>query len=78
VVILGSLPIGVTGLLFKDQIETTLRNLWFVGAALILWSGMMWFADRDATQIRGEKETTWKDALIIGVFQCLALIPGFP
>jgi len=75
-VILGSAPIAVIGLLFKDQIETTLRSLWFVGSALILWSGVMWFADHAATQQRGEKDVTWKDTLIIGVTQCLALIPG--
>ena len=75
-VILGSAPIAVIGLLFKDQIETTLRSLWFVGSALILWSGVMWFADHAATQQRGEKEVNWKDTLIIGVTQCLALIPG--
>lgn len=75
-VIIGSIPIGVAGLLFKDQIETTLRSLYVVGAALILWSGVMWFADRTATQERGERDVTWRDALIIGVVQCLALIPG--
>jgi len=75
-VILGSLPIGIIGLLFKDTIETTLRSLWFVGSALILWSAVMWFADHAATQTRGEKDVTWKDTLIIGVTQCLALIPG--
>jgi len=75
-VILGSAPIAVVGLTFKDTIETTLRSLWFVGAALILWSGVMWFADHAATQQRGEKDVTWKDTLIIGTTQCLALIPG--
>ncbi|MGW4463125.1 undecaprenyl-diphosphate phosphatase [Micromonospora sp. NBC_01796] len=75
-VILGSIPIGVIGLLFKDQIETTLRSLWFVGFALILWSGVMWFADRAATQVRHESDVTWKDTLIIGTVQSLALIPG--
>ena len=45
-VIIGSIPIGIVGLLFKDTIETTLRSLWFVGCALILWSFVMWFADR--------------------------------
>jgi undecaprenyl-diphosphatase len=75
-VVLGSLPIGVVGLLFKDQITTTLRSLWVVAAALILWSGVMWFADRRATQTRGESDVTWKDTLIIGVVQSLALIPG--
>jgi undecaprenyl-diphosphatase len=75
-IILGSIPIGIVGLLFQDQITTTLRSLWFVAGALILWSFVMWFADRAATQIRHEEDVTWKDTLIIGVVQCLALIPG--
>lgn len=75
-VLLGSLPIVVVGLAFKDEIETTLRSLWFVGGALILWSGVMWFADSRATQRRHESDVTWRDTLIIGVVQCLALVPG--
>jgi undecaprenyl-diphosphatase len=75
-VILGSLPIGIVGLAFQDTIETTLRSLWFVAGALIVWSGAMWFADRAATQFRHEQDVTWKDTLVIGVVQCLALIPG--
>jgi undecaprenyl-diphosphatase len=75
-VILGSIPIGIIGLLFQDTIETTLRSLWFVAGALIVWSGAMAFADHAATQIRHEDDVTWKDTLIIGTVQCLALIPG--
>jgi len=75
-VILGSVPIGIIGLLFQDTIETTLRSLWFVAIALIVWSGAMAFADHAATQIRHEDDVTWKDTLIIGTAQCLALIPG--
>lgn len=75
-ILLGSLPLGIVGLAFKDTIETTLRNLWFVGGALILWSFVMYFADRNATQERGEKDVTRRDTLIIGFTQCLALIPG--
>lgn len=75
-VVLGSIPIGIVGLLFKDQIETTLRSLWFVGVSLILWSGVMFWADRNATQARHERDVTWRDTLIIGIAQCLALIPG--
>jgi undecaprenyl-diphosphatase len=75
-VILGAIPIVIAALLFKDQIETTLRSLWFVAGALILWSGVMAFADHAATQVRHEDDVTWKDSLIIGVVQCLALIPG--
>ncbi|MEU8243466.1 undecaprenyl-diphosphate phosphatase [Actinoplanes missouriensis] len=75
-VLLGSIPIVIAALLFKDAIETTLRSLWFVAGALILWSGVMAFADHAATQVRGEKDVTWKDTLIIGTVQCMALIPG--
>ncbi len=75
-VILGSIPIGIVGLLFQDAIENTLRSLWWVAGALIVWSGAMAFADHAATQIRHEDDVTWKDTLVIGVVQCLALIPG--
>jgi undecaprenyl-diphosphatase len=44
--------------------------------ALIAWSAVMVFAERRATQVRGERETTLADVLIIGIVQCIALIPG--
>lgn len=75
-VLLGSLPIGVVGFLFQDTIETTLRNLWFVGSALIGFSFVMLYADRTAKQERGEEQVRWHDTLIIGIAQCLAVIPG--
>ena len=76
-IIIGSLPIAVIGLIFKDQIETTLRSLWFVAIGLIGWSVVMWLADRIGQKAtRVEKDVTWKDTLAIGVMQCLALIPG--
>lgn len=75
-VIVGSLPIAIIGLLFKDQIETTLRSLWVIAWALLLWSIIMFVADRLGQQTRSEKDTSLKDTLIIGIVQCLALIPG--
>ena len=75
-IIIGSVPIAVVGLLFKDEIETVLRSLWFVAIGLIVWSGVMWLADRYGKATRPEKSTTWKDALIIGTVQVLSLIPG--
>lgn len=75
-VITGSVPIGIVGLAFKDQIENGLRSLWLVSAALIIWSGVMWLADRADKQRRHEDDTTWRDTLIIGLAQCLALVPG--
>ncbi len=75
-VIVGSIPIGIVGLLAKDLITGPLRSLWVVGAALILWSGVMLYAERVGKQDRGEKQLTMKDAIIVGVVQCFALIPG--
>ena len=75
-ILAGSIPIGIIGLAFKVQIETTLRSLWFVGFALLLFSGVMWWADRVGTQRRHEDDVTLRDTLTIGIAQCLALIPG--
>jgi undecaprenyl-diphosphatase len=76
-VVLGSLPIGVVGLLFKDVIKgPVLRSLVTVGIALIAWSAVMVWAERRATQERGEHEVTITDGLVIGLAQCIALVPG--
>ncbi len=75
-VIVGSIPIVVVALLFKHQIETTVRNMWVVAIALIVWSGVMYLSEKYATQKRGESQATWRDTLFIGMVQCVALIPG--
>ena len=77
-VVLGSLPIGVVGLLFEDVVKgPVLRSLTTVGIALILWSGVMVLAERRATQVhRGEQAVTVRMALVIGITQAVALVPG--
>jgi undecaprenyl-diphosphatase len=75
-VIIGSVPIGLVGFLGKDFVSGPLRNLWVVAAALVVWSAVMILAERVATQARGEQDLTAGDAIIIGVVQCLALVPG--
>jgi len=75
-IIIGSIPIAIVGILFKDEIETVLRSLWFVAIALILWSLVMWWADKKAKQNLHEEDITWRDTLVVGIAQCLALIPG--
>lgn len=75
-VLIGSLPIAIVGFIFQDQITTTLRSLWVVAFALIGWSGVLWLADRSARQTRHEADVRKRDTLVIGVVQCLALIPG--
>ncbi|MEP7089940.1 MAG: undecaprenyl-diphosphate phosphatase [Nocardioidaceae bacterium] len=75
-VILGSVPIGIIGLALKDVIKNDLRSLWVVAVALIAWSAVMVYAERRARQARHEKDLTLKDALVVGVVQCIALVPG--
>ena len=75
-VIAGSLPIGVVGLAAKPLITGALRNLWVVAVALIAWSAVMWFAERRATQELVEEQLSLRQVLVIGLIQCVALIPG--
>jgi undecaprenyl-diphosphatase len=75
-VIVGSIPIAVVGLAFKDVIENQLRSLWVVAIALIAWCAVMIFAEHAATQTRGENSLRVRDAIFMGVFQVFSLIPG--
>ncbi|MFV0433596.1 MAG: undecaprenyl-diphosphate phosphatase [Leucobacter sp.] len=75
-IILGSVPIVVLGLIFQDQIETTLRSLWFVAATLIGFGILLGIADRVGRKRLPLERLTWRDGLIYGFAQALALIPG--
>jgi undecaprenyl-diphosphatase len=75
-VIVGTIPIGAAGLLLKDVITNDLRSLWVVAVALIAWSAVMVLAERRGTQERGERDVTLTDAVVVGLLQCVALVPG--
>lgn len=76
-IILGSVPVAVVGLLLKDFIEVTARSLWIIAGALVLWSAVMWLADRRQNLTKGMRDVSITDALIIGGFQALApVLPG--
>ena len=75
-VIVGSIPIGVLGLVGKDLIRDALRNLWITAGMLILFALVFIVAERVGKKNRGFDELTMKDAIIMGLCQCLALIPG--
>ena len=75
-VIVGTIPVAVLGLLLKDLIRENFRNLWITAAVLILFSFVFIFAERFGNKTRGYEELTMKDALVMGLWQCLALIPG--
>ena len=74
--VVGAHLVGVLGLVAKSIITGPLRSLWVVAFGLVLWSAVMVFAERAATQTRHEKDVNIKDAVIIGLAQCIALIPG--
>lgn len=75
-VILGTIPIGILGILFKDDIRTVARNLWIVAAMLIVFSFVIAAAEYYGKQRRTVDQLTLKDGLIMGSAQALALIPG--
>ncbi len=75
-VIIGSIPIGVLGLLFEDQIDHSLRNLYITATMLILFGLLLGVADRIAPQRKELKDLTVRDGILYGLAQALALIPG--
>mgnify|MGYP000919474821 CR=1 FL=1 len=75
-VIIGSIPIGVLGLLFQDAIDSTLRNLWITVAMLAGFAVVLWIADRVAKNSYELNQMTWVDGIALGLAQALALIPG--
>jgi undecaprenyl-diphosphatase len=74
--ILATIPVGIFGLIFSHQIETSARNLWVIAIALIVMALVLGAAERVGTRKRVEEELTTADAVAVGVAQSLALIPG--
>ena len=75
-VILGTIPAGLVGLLFKDYIEVYLRSPMVIAATTIIFGLLLWLADRRARLERSELSLNWQDFLVIGGAQAIALIPG--
>jgi undecaprenyl-diphosphatase len=76
-VIIGSLPVGVVGLLFKKQIEGTFtKNLWVIATMMIVVGVLMTIAELVGKRERGMAQLRIGDALAVGSAQVLALIPG--
>ncbi len=75
-IIAGTLPIAVLGLLFKSAIETSLRNLYITATMLIVFALVLWAADRFCARRRPLAELNVRDGLVFGFAQALALIPG--
>jgi undecaprenyl-diphosphatase len=76
-VILGSVPIGVVGLVFKDFIEGEgTKNLWLIATMLIVIALVLLLAERVGSHRKQMKDLGLSDAVVVGSFQVLSLIPG--
>ena len=76
-IIVGTIPVVIIGLLFKDIIEGVLtKNLYVISGSLILLAIILWIAEKVGKFDRTEKKLSWKDSIIVGLAQALSLIPG--
>ncbi|MCK0111540.1 undecaprenyl-diphosphate phosphatase [Ornithinimicrobium sp. F0845] len=78
-VIIGSIPIGVLGYTLQDYIETDLRSLWLTATMLLVFALVIYAADRVAARVKhpkGLREISWRDGILYGLAQSLALVPG--
>ena len=75
-IIVGSLPVVLVGLIFKDSIENQLRNLWVIAFTLIFFGLVLGFADRYGKKQKSIAHLNTRDGLLFGAAQALAVIPG--
>ncbi|HIW45484.1 MAG TPA: undecaprenyl-diphosphate phosphatase [Candidatus Yaniella excrementigallinarum] len=75
-IIIGSIPIGVLGLLFEESIDTRFRSLWLVATMLIVFAVILAMADTWGKQLKPMRRLNWRDGILYGLAQALALIPG--
>lgn len=75
-IIIGTIPVGLVGLLLGDWVELYLRSPLVIALATIIFGLLLWWADAKGVQLRDQQQLTAKDALIIGLYQVLALVPG--
>jgi undecaprenyl-diphosphatase len=75
-VALGTLPIGICGLVFKDFIRNEARSMLVISGALLLFGVVLLLAEKRGRQQRRLADMKLKDALVVGLWQALALVPG--
>lgn len=75
-IMIGSLPIVVLGLLFKDQIEHGLRNLYITATMLIAFGIVLGLADHFGRKVIPLERLTWRHGVLFGLAQAMALVPG--
>jgi undecaprenyl-diphosphatase len=74
--IIATIPIGILGFAFRDQIETGARDLWLIGTVLIVFALVLGYSDRTGRHSREIDEISRRDGVFIGLAQSLSLVPG--
>jgi undecaprenyl-diphosphatase len=74
--IVATIPIGILGFIFRDQIETGARNLWLIGTVLIVFALVLGYADRVGRHERDIEHLSTRDGVLIGLAQSFSLVPG--
>src|SRR3989338_252667 len=74
--VIGSVPAGIAGILFKDLIESNTRSVLLIGITLILFGILLWYFDRKGKNKKELIDISFKDATLIGVTQAISLVPG--
>jgi undecaprenyl-diphosphatase len=75
-IVVGSLPIVLLGVAFKDVIERDFRNLWVIGTTLILLGIVLGIAEKVGRKSQSIERLTMRDAVLLGLAQAAALVPG--
>lgn len=75
-IVLATIPAGIAGLLFKDWVETQARSALLVAGTTIVYGLLLGLADRVGRHVKGIGEIGWQTALVLGMAQALAIVPG--
>lgn len=75
-IVIATIPACVFGLLMKDFIEMYLRSAWVIATTTIIFGLLLWWVDSNAKQLDDEYQAGWKKAVVIGLAQAMAMIPG--
>lgn len=75
-IIIATIPAAVAGLLLEDLAETVFRAPIVTAVALIVMGALLWLVDAKVGRTRDRASMTWRDAVLVGLAQCLALVPG--
>lgn len=75
-ILIATIPAGILGLLLADFIEENLRSAWVIATTTIVFGLVLWLADKQKNLSKNLYSISWKIALLIGLAQALALIPG--